>query len=191
LGFRMSFASYFGMRANRSASIYNLINYFDLTVGESPLPPSVNGPPTFVNITPDVSSVGLTDTSDVRVTATMLQVGFGPEIILQEDMDSWIRLALHPAFLFNYASASVDATTVKVDKGTGITTITSASSTGNSFLWGVGLTASAVFDLTEDWMLYGSLGYEFLPKKQMTAGELSFDVNYSGLTLGISAVCSF
>jgi len=184
LGLRMSFASYFGMKATKSAATFDVINLFEPSTGTG-ADPSIHGPATLVAITPIQNNP--LEKSEVDVSATLIQIGIGPEILLHEEEDGWIRLSLYPALLLNYTSTSVDATTT--DMTTGIST--SASGSGSGFLVGAGLTASAIFDLTEDWALYGSFGFEFLPKKSISAGDFDLDVNYSGLTLGISASYSF
>ena len=177
VGLRLSLASYFGMKASNSAFIDDVAHDFHPTVGVggkpvsggAAAPVSINAQRTF------------RERNNVEASAYLFQLGFGPEIVLQDDKESWIRLSLYPSLSLNYAATSVD-----ISATTG-----NESANERDILLGVGLTASAVFGLTESCSLYTSVGYDYVTPQSVSAGDYSFDIDYSGLTLGVSVLYTF
>ncbi len=67
----------------------------------------------------------------------------------------------------------------------------SASSMGSSILWGFYLQASSGYQLSKDWALELSLRYDHTEELNGRVGNSSFEVDLSGLSLGLGANYSF
>jgi len=51
-------------------------------------------------------------------------------------------------------------------------------------LLGGGVTATVTYDLSEDWAIGFSAGYEYLPKLDISGSGLGAEIGFSAFTLG-------
>ena len=182
LGMRLSLGGSIGLNKEVSATATRYTHVFaeTVTLADPPLSGTSH-----VEIAPRASAPG--ESTQVKVSGSLWKMGVGPELSLQDTEYTGIGLSLHPYISLNSVSMKVDGE----QKDAGGATLASVSSTKNSMLFGGGISATVFYDITDNWTLGGSVGYDYLPKMELGDGNLGADVALSAITVGATVTWRF
>jgi len=182
LGVRLSFGGAFGLNKDARASSTQWTYVFTESTVAPPVPGTDN---VFLNDPANGPTSVPGESTRMNVKGALWKVGLGPEFSMQDE--TGLGLTLQPFVSLNIASAKVDGTQVDALGAT----MASVSASKNKVLFGGGIAATVFCDVTDNWTVGASVGYEFLPKMDILGNGLGAEVAFSAFTVGANAMWRF
>ena len=180
LGARFTLGGNFGLSESISARAQRETHAFaELT---DPTTPGSH----YVELNPWTTESG--ESTKLTAKGSMWKFGLGPEVTLVDEEYTGIGLVLHPYLSLNMVSMSVDGT----QRDAAGVEVARISESKSELLFGGGISATVTYDIDDRLGVGLSVGYEFLPKMDVSgSGGLGAEIAFSALTLGANVTWKF
>ena len=124
----------------------------------------------------DPSSSAVTSRQQIRTRSSLYQISVGPTAKWSPTERFYVSIA--PALLLNLVDLQL-----KRDTWTAGNDPTSDSAHQTKALPGVGLYLQSGYLITENWGIYGSVGYEYMDKTDISCGSVRAETDFSSMVV--------